>query len=258
MHQLPAWIAIWMFCVHCAAAQTPPVEPLSADSDINQTLDALDRVGRELKNFTAEVSLTEQDVTLGTDPETRTGRVYFDNGTAGEPRLRVVFEEKEANGIIRDERIEYLLAEGWLTDRNYRKKIEVRRQVLRPGEKMDVLKLGEGPFPLPIGQSRADVLRLFEVKKMETTEDEPKETVHLQLVPRPGTDLARKFASMDIWVDFQSHMPIRIDALDANQGALRQTELKNVTLNGGLDDADFTLPTPAGLDAWDRHEEAFE
>jgi hypothetical protein len=35
--------------------------------------------------------------------------------------------------------------------------------VLRPGEKVNLLKLGEGPFPLPIGQKRDDVKRQFDV-----------------------------------------------------------------------------------------------
>ena len=29
--------------------------------------------------------------------------------------------------------------------------------MLKPGEKLNLLKLGEGPFPLPIGQKKEDV-----------------------------------------------------------------------------------------------------
>ena len=44
------------------------------------------------------------------------------------------------------EKTEYLLDGQWLIDRNYRAKNEVKREVLKRGQKMDLFKLGEGPF----------------------------------------------------------------------------------------------------------------
>ncbi len=239
------------------SAQPAPAAPsgsLSPDSTVDQILDALDARGRNLKAFSADVSLTEGDATLG-NTVTRHGKVLYQDRN-GNPRLRVVFEKREADGKVFDERVEYLLADGWLTDRTYAKRIQARRQVLRPGEKVDLLKLGEGPFPLPIGQKKEAVHEQFEAKKAAPAKDDPKGTVHLQLTPKPGTQFARKFDVIDVWVDLKTHMPARIDTPQGE--TFRSTELKNFTVNPEppLTDKDFALP-PIKEGEWDVHEEPF-
>ena len=85
---------------------------------------------------------------------TRTGTAIYQATAPGEARMRITFDQRIQEGAVQAQKIEYLLAGGWLIDRNYTRKIEVNRQVLRPGEKVNLLKLGEGPFPLPIGQKK--------------------------------------------------------------------------------------------------------
>ena len=79
----------------------------------------------------------------------------------------------------------------------------------------------------------------------------------MQLTPKPGTQFARKFDAIDVWVDPKTHMPARIDT--AQGETVRTTELKNFTVNPEppLTDADFTLPA---IDEakWDLHEEPFK
>jgi outer membrane lipoprotein-sorting protein len=120
---------------------------------------------------------------------------------------------------------------------------------------MDLFKLGEGPFPLPIGQSPADVHKQFDITKVAPAKDDPANTVHLGLVPKAGTELEKKFKSLDFWVDQKTHMPVRVDTADKQQ-TIRSTELSDLTLNppGGLPESDFTLP-PIGSD-WNRHVES--
>jgi outer membrane lipoprotein-sorting protein len=114
--------------------------------------------------------------------------------------------------------------------------------ILRPGEKMNLLKLGEGPFPLPIGQKRHDVLNQFDVRKIESKPGDPADTVHLELIPKSGTSLARKFKSIDTWVSLPDEMPVRISTLDFTGATERSTDLSNVQINPDLTDADFELP----------------
>ena len=134
----------------------------------------------------------------------------------------------------------------------------VRQQVLKPGEKLDLLKLGEGPFPLPIGQKKEAVHEQFDVKKIAPSKDDPKDvaTVHVQLAPKPGTQFERKFETIDVWVDAKTHMPARIDT--AQGETVRSTLLTNFKVNPEppLRDADFTLPA-IDKAKWDLHEEPF-
>src|SRR5688572_871542 len=240
--------AFALACAGCAMAETPPMpgQPgagdvaggngggqLSADSSVDEILDALDRRGRDLKSFTADVRLTETDDTTALS-STRAGAVAFQNKGDGDARMRVVFDTKEDGSRQFDEKLEYVLDNGWLIDRNYKKRIEVRRQVLKPGEKVNLLRLGEGPFPLPIGQKKQDVHEQFDVEKVAPAEGDPPSTVHLRLSPKKGTDLAKRFSAIDVWVDPKSEMPSRIDTLDANEAVSRSTELTNLRVNPEL------------------------
>jgi hypothetical protein len=242
------------------SAQAAPAAgaPLTNDSSVDQILDALDAVGRNLKSFTADVTMKEEDVTLANE-STRRGKVLFQErpDAQGGTRLRVIFDKHDIGRRSFDERVEYLLQNGWLTDRSYDpKRIEVRRQVLRPGEKIDLLKLGEGPFPLPIGQKKEAVHEQFDAKKPAAAKDDPPGTVHVQLTPKPGTRFSKKFDVIDVFVDAKTHLPVRIDT--AQGETVRTTELKNFTINPTppLTDADFALPK-IDESKWSLHEEPF-
>jgi hypothetical protein len=207
---------------------------------VDEVLDALDVRGRDLQQFVANVTLTEMDEATGIDSE-RSGRVWY-HKREGNDRIRVTFDQKAEGRFNKPDKIEYLLEGGWLVDRDYKNAIEVKRQVLRPGEKVNLLKLGEGPFPLPIGQPKEDVHREFEVTGGKSAEG-PKGTAHVTLKPREGTRLARKFHSIDVWVDPKTQMPVRIEAVDVNETTRRITQLKDIKVNPAppLGDKDFAL-----------------
>ena len=231
--------------------------PLSENSSADEVLDALDARGRNLSQFVADVTLTEIDESTQHESQ-RSGRVWYEK-RQGNDRIRVVFDTKAEGRFNKAEKLEYLLEGGWLVDRDYRRSIEVKRQVLRPGERINLLKLGEGPFPLPIGQPKADVHREFEVSKGDPALGGPKGAPHIALKPKEGTRLARKFAQLDVWVDPQTQMPIRIEALDVNEATRRTTELRNIRVNPepALGDRDFTLPR-VDESKWELHTEPYE
>ena len=239
-----------------AAAPAPAPAP-QRDPSVDAVLDMLDARGRTLDQFVADVTLSEIDEATQAESR-RTGRVWY-HKRQGNDRIRVVFDQKAEGRFMRPDKVEYLLESGWLIDRDYRRSIEVKRQVLRPGEKINLLKLGEGPFPLPIGQPKEDVHREFEVSKGDPALEGPAGTSHIALKPREGTRLARKFAQIDVWVDPQSQMPVRIEALDANETTRRTTELKNIRVNPQppLSDKDFTLPRIEESN-WELHTEPYE
>ena len=238
-------------------AKQTNARPLSQDSSVDDVLDALDARGRNLREFVANVQLTEIDEATQLE-SVRTGRVWYQK-QKDDDRIRVTFDQKLEGRFAKNEKVEYLLDDGWLVDRDYRRSVEVKRQVLRPGEKVNLLKLGEGPFPLPIGQAKQDVHKEFEVTKADPGADAPKGTVHVILKPREGTRLATKFKSIDVWVDPQTNMPVRIEALDVNETTRRQTDLTNIKVNPepGLGDRDFALPR-VEESKWEMHTEPYQ
>lgn len=252
-------IAIWLLML-CPLTVTAEV-PLGPMSTLDDVLDALNARGQELKDFSADVELHTVDDRTGQDTA-QIGKVVFQQRGKDNGRIRVSFDKKRidegtgAKPVVQEQKLDYVLDDGWLTDRDYQKKLEVRRQVLRPGQKMNLLKLGEGPFPLPIGQDKEEVKRQFDATKIEATKDDPPGTVHVRLVPKPNTPFAKRFKQIDVFVDPKTNMPSRIDTVEKG-GTTRSTELKNVKLNEGVKDEAFTLP---GIDneGWNRREEPYE
>jgi hypothetical protein len=244
--------------VSAALAGTAEAEVPVPNPPVDSVLEQLDQVGKSLHDFSARIKLIETDNTL-LNETVRAGTVWFQKRPDGSARIRVLLDRRLSEDQKRafPEKIEYLLDGPWLVDRNYQTKNEVRRQVLKPGQKMDLFKLGEGPFPMPIGQNPQDVHRIFDVKSAPAAKDDPAGSVHLQLIPRPNTDLAGKMAQIDVWVDQKTHMPVRIDTQDVKKQTTRSTELKDIVVNSpkGLGDADFTL-TNVDQSNWNRHVES--
>jgi outer membrane lipoprotein-sorting protein len=228
---------------------------LSPQSSVDEILDALDTRGQGLKSFTADVKLSESDTGTG-DESTRSGKVWYLAEDSGSARIRVSFDKKQSNNRIVEDKLEYVLTGPDLISRTYRTKTQTTQKVLRPGEKVNLLKLGEGPFPLPIGQKRQDVHAQFDVKKIEPRTGDPANTVYIQLIPKPETRLSRRFKTIDVWVDVKTNMPRRIETLDRNEATTRGTELENVKFNPTLADADFKL-ADIGND-WNKIDEAFQ
>lgn len=233
---------------------------IAPDADLDAILDVLNARGKELKDFTADVALHTIDNKTGED-SAQLGKVVFQKKSDGDSRIRVSFDQKETETgdgkrIKQKQRLDYVLDNGWLTDRDYQKKLEVRRQVLKPGQKMNLLKLGEGPFPLPIGQDKEEVRKQFDATKVATEKEDPKDTVHVKLVPKKGSQFEKKFKQIDVFVDTKSAMPRRIDTSDKS-GQTRSTDLTNVKLNGGVGDGEFGLESIDNA-GWNRREEPFE
>ena len=227
---------------------------LTAQSSVDDVLDALDARGQGLEAFTADVHQSDTDAATG-DSQTRIGKVWYQGGDS--PRIRVTFDKRQVNNKkITDEKVEYLLVGGNLIDRNYQKKMQTTRKILKPGEKLNLFKLGEGQFPLPIGQKKEDVHANFDVTKIDAKKDDPADTVHLQLKPKAGSKFAEKFKSIDVWAGLSDSMPRRIETLDGNETTDRTTDLSNVVINPKLSDADFTL-SKVTEDEWQLREEAF-
>jgi len=234
-----------------ALAQTS----LNDGSTREDILDALNARGQGLKDFTADVSLAETDALNG-ETTTLVGKVWYQAKGEGDARMRILFDKKLFGEKVQPgAKVEYMLDKGWLNDRDYKRKVEIQRQVLKPGQKLNLLKLGEGPFPLPIGQSREDVLKMFDVKKVDAKQGDPQGTVHLELAPKPNTDFARKFKTIDVWVETKTSFPRRIATVDKSEAETRTTDLTNIQVNVGLKDDAFVQEK---IEGWTQKSEQME
>lgn len=248
MMRLLAWFIIVLSAASFCRAE------LTASSSTDDVLDRLYEVGKDLKTFTAKVVMRDTDM-VAQDTVTRDGSVVYEKRAETDARLRVTFTTRTQDGVTQQQQHDYLLDGPWLIDRDYPRKLELKKQMLKQGEKLNLLKLGEGPFPLPIGQKREDVYKSFDVKKVVAAKDDPANTIHILLSPKQGTSFERKFKSIDVWVDLTSGMPRRVDTVDPNEQMRRGADLQEFKPNVAVGDEQFALPKVP--DDWQRRSEAY-
>jgi outer membrane lipoprotein-sorting protein len=224
---------------------------LASSSSIDDVLDALQASGHNVKSFTAD--LKTNDYQAGNETEmNRFGKVWFQIKPDGNPVLHVQFDHKQPGGRkIIPEKKDYQLQDGWLTDRDDQSKIESRRQIALPGQKVDLFQLGKGPFPLPVGQDKSDVHKQFDVTKPALAKDDPADTIHLLLTPKPDSRLADSYRTVEIWVGEKTQMPVRIMTTDKHQNE-RTVDFFNLKTNPDLNPGDLVLPPlPTGWNTSD-------
>lgn len=231
--------------VAAAATDQPDLKPLAVDVDTPELLEALHQRGLNLKGFTADVTKTDTDQGSGA-VTTYTAKLVYD---ADAGSIRVDFLTRDEGSGPKTYKTTYMLQKGLLTTRDFRAKHETHQQVAKPDEKINLLKLGEGPFPLPIGQQPAEVEKQFDVDRPADSDPRP----CARLIPKAGTDLGTKFKQIVVWTDNATHFPTKIVTTDKTEANKITTELSNLQVNPSLSPKDFELPAvPADWTTTDK------
>jgi len=228
-----------------AAVEAPPpaVAPADDAARIAALLERLERAGGDLRDFRCRIALERFDALLE-ETERRFGRLAL-AGQGKDRRLAVVFEEFiDGSGRADTSRSHWLIRDGWLFEIDEGRKMLTERQLHRPEESFDPLKLGEGPLPIPFGQPKDEVLRLFAVSEIGPP-DRPLlrsvgPTFGLRFVPKPGVRVAKDTTAIDVWYDAELLVPLGI-ATVAENGNRETIRLSTPVRNGGLPPEDAAL-----------------
>ena len=150
-------------------------------------------------------------------------------GAVGAGRLRRVDREQH-----------YIFDGQWLAEVDSQKRVFIKHQIVPPGKTLNPLKLGEGPFPLPIGQPKSQVLALFDVQPLGKPENGPlarlndsHELESILLIPRTGTREARDYERVEVHYDRETLLPVGMVLVE--KGGNRKTvKLTNAVRNPEL------------------------
>ncbi|MHC5024913.1 MAG: LolA family protein [Planctomycetota bacterium] len=243
-----------------APAEEPPAFPdieLPKDPAV-ELLDELERNDEGLTGFRAKITYQTFDALLGRK-ETRTGEIIYHVDLAdGRRRFASLFESVVIGPRKRNQQRQYVFDGRWLAEIDYDNKQFIKREVVAPGQEINPLKLGEGPFPLPIGQPREEVLRRFDAQLIERPKEGPLSRLAddvrgLRLTPRPGTREAEQFQSVDLFFDRETLLPVGSHVVeppkdgesDTSIVLLRELERNPVLLEAELDTLRIVDPDPA-------------
>lgn len=210
-----------------------------ARADVNAALNALHDSGANLKSLAADISLKTVSGDFN-DENTKIGTFLLQKLPGGDTRIRASFTERRSgtNKIVKDRR-DYVLAGPDLIERDYQAKKQTTRQIREPGQKLDLFKLGEGPFPLPVGQAREDVLKDFDVEELPNNDKAVLAVIKLS--PKPATALADKFKSITVKIDRETKLPTEIKTVDKQQIDQNTATLTKIRVNDAIGDKAFDL-----------------
>lgn len=223
-------------------------------------LGALETADRDIRTLQAGVRYIRRMALQG-DEQTRQGRLIFEQNPAegGANRLfAVMFDTLYVGDRREKDRQEWVFNGEWLIERRPDRKQYVARQIAPPGERIDPLRLGEGPMPLPIGQRAADVLARYSAELVNPhsgIEDEPggvqefvRGTVQLRLTPTsPSED---EFREVRLWYDEKTLLP-RLAKTFTRSGDESFVMLVNIRVNERVRGDVFTIEPPAENDGWE-------
>ncbi|MEX2672001.1 MAG: hypothetical protein WD294_07825 [Phycisphaeraceae bacterium] len=201
-------------------AEAPAPE---ADPQVVDWLDQLEERGQAIRTLTGSVSYARVDELLG-EEQVRIGKLWYvaaDDEDDQPARFAVHFNQLVIDDALRQQDRHFIFDGEWLVEKQPDRKLFQKRQVVPPGESFDPLQV-DGPFPMPIGQRRDDVLARFNVELIEPEPDH-EHLVHLKLTPRddvPRGDGEADFDRVDMWFHRETLLPERVET---RQGHHRTT-----------------------------------
>lgn len=272
-----------------AKGQVAPVQPGDkpaqdltirvAPAPAEEFLDQLETADKDLRTLRARV-LYDRVFELQGDRQKWEGTLVYESRPAAgaaaashaNRRFLVRFEKSQIGPRVDENDKKQFLFDGrWFIERNERMKSLTKREVVAEGQTMDPMRLGDSPFPLPIGQKKADILSRYDVRLIDATVEleahEPDEQEALAkfvegckqivLVPKPE-ERERSKVRLDevrLW-----YKPSQVkDASGAtverwlprmartvNKEGVTIVQLVRPQLNEGVTETDFTLEAGEG------------
>jgi len=223
-----------------------PAEALSAET--MNILRELEAAGDKYRTIRADLDYEVVNLTLG-DSEKRTGWVAYSKGDDKTPtRFRVTFEKcKLGAGAEFKDQVDYAFDGQWLTVAKHKIKNITLYQLAAEGQKVEPLRIGKGPVPLPFGQQAADMVKYFIPTTRPPVESDPNGTIYLRLVTRPQYAEELPTTRMEMWIDAKTYLPVRLKSRDKNK-AVTTVTFKDIRTNKAVDENFFRIPHPIGYE----------
>ncbi len=244
-----------------AAPQAAVVAEKKADGELtaDELLDRLEKSDEKLSTIQADVVYDKIMVIAG-DRQIRAGTLFFENkadAATGEKhrRFAINFDTLQLGDKVETKQQQYIFDGEWLIEKLVADKQIIKRQVVKPGEKFDPLKIGEGPMPIPIGQKKEDITARYDVTLVSATDGLEDELLkkfvegawQLKLIPKVGAD--RNFKEIRLWyreeakLDGKPVLPRMARTVDSADD-VSLVQLINLKINEKLDETQFDSTSP--------------
>ncbi|MFT3684009.1 MAG: hypothetical protein QM783_03610 [Phycisphaerales bacterium] len=250
-----------------AVEPLPPVQPEVLPST-DSVLTRLETADKGLTSLTAAVSYIKRPPAIeGGGMQIRYGSLKFTSGTDAKNRplrrFAIDFEKLVVDGRAHDDQQSYIFDGHYLLETRPTQKQYVRRHIVGEDQKKDPLRIGEGPFPIPLGQRKSDLTARFDITVVPPLESAPDSTqlrrilfncIQLKLIPKPGTEQAKAFTEIRLWYTADDMMPVFALTHDPSD-ATKEIFLTTMVKNPPIPDAAFKTDAPSAKEGWNGQEE---
>jgi len=212
----------------------------AADPAVHEILQRLEKRGGTIHDLSAKIVWEIFDEVLE-DTQRKYGQLLFKRG---EPysKFLITFSRTVIEDQVIDKAEEHLFDGRWYIEKREATKSVIKREIVRPGEKLDPFKVGQGPFPLPFGQKEQDILRNFEVALVRTDPKASPDTVHLKLVPKGG-QMAQRYREIHFYISRKLDLPVKVVALQKDDKKMTVV-FKDIRINRGIAGSRFVVTVP--------------
>lgn len=233
-------------------AQQPPTPP-ALSPEIDRILTAQQRRSDGLRDIRCEVVFTDEDK-VNLSKNKKSGRIVVAVKRPNASFL-VHFDKTDLDGV-RGKQEWYLFDGVWFFQAVERLERVTKQLIAGSGQEIDLFDIEKAPFPMPFGQKKENILRNFDVRKVESTGGDPPDTDHLICNPKPTSRLSRRYDQLDLFIDRSLHLPKRIVVTKNNGMEISTAEFPDLSensINTGVNDDDLNKPR-----AWSKYKEVLE
>lgn len=228
-------------------------EPAIVDPVVDKILTRLEE--RDVKDLRANLVWETGDMLDPDDVIKKKGEILYRQESPA-ARFKVHLKKKIVGGAGPNIDEQHLFDGFVYTELNADNKTVVRREVRAENDKRNPYKVGEGAFPVPFGQKKADILHEFEVQRIPPAPKDPPKTDHLLLTPRTGTASADQHESVEFWINQEDAenpgLPVRVKTVQRsaakNEESFVVVTFTDVKLNTGIGVAPFQIAVPPGFE----------
>lgn len=187
---------------------------------IDALLDRLSHNADDLRTITARITFQKYEGFGGVQTTRRGSFIYDADPNAESRRFAAVFTEWVRRTRKKYIQKDYVFDGRWLAEVDHERRQFIKREIVEPGDTRDPLKLGEGPFPLPLGQTTAEVRSRFSVTEIDVPSEGllkvlPLDAIGLHLRPHPGSPAEQDFAEVFLYFDATTLLPIGSRVVEA-------------------------------------------
>jgi hypothetical protein len=220
----------------------PATQPEKVSPEVDSILQQLEEQGEKVNSIESNILYMKKDLAL--ESVQKYGGILRFKKTEPNPRFFIRFDRFQHDALESDLKKWHVFDGRWYIEASERTRQIVKREVVPPGEKSEAFRIGHGPFPLPFGQKKKDILRHFSVELVAPEQDKLKNVDHLKLTPRDGTEMAKRYEAVHFYIDRKLNLPVRVHTVDKEE----LTEItaifprKSIQINPDMTQEELELP----------------